>query len=56
MYYLNGGIHLAVEAEKIRYCENCKEDTLHQAYEDALELVYRCKQCDETTEIVKSFF
>jgi hypothetical protein len=53
---LIGGVPMAVEAEKIRYCENCKEETVHHAYEDALEFVYRCKQCDEQTEIVKSFF
>ena len=47
---------MSVEAQETRYCENCKEETLHQAYEDALEFEYRCTKCNKTTEIVKSFF
>lgn len=47
---------MAVEAQETRYCENCKRETLHNAYEDVLEIEYRCVDCNETTEIVKSFF
>jgi hypothetical protein len=52
----NGGIILGVEAEQIQYCENCKEDTLHKTYEDAMEIIYRCTQCEEESEVFKSFF
>lgn len=52
----NGGITVAVQAQDIRYCENCKEKTTHIVNEDALELEYKCTQCNETTEVVKNFF
>ncbi|MGS2779491.1 hypothetical protein ACVBAX_19185 [Robertmurraya sp. GLU-23] len=47
---------MGVEAEQIHYCENCKEDTLHKTYEDAMEITYRCTQCEEESEVFKSFF
>lgn len=52
----DGGIILGVEAEQIQYCENCKKDTLHKTYEDAMEITYRCTQCEEESEVFKSFF
>lgn len=52
----NGGIMLGVEAEQIQYCEKCKEDTLHITYEDAMEITYRCSQCEKESEVFKSFF
>lgn len=55
-YITNGGLALAIEIQKIKFCENCKVETIHQAYEDALEIEYCCTQCHEKTEIVKSFF
>lgn len=54
--YRNGGITLAVENQLIKYCENCKEETLHHAYEDALVIDFSCTQCNEKTEVMKSFF
>lgn len=47
---------MAVEAEQMKFCENCRKETVHHVYEDALELEYRCTKCNETTEMVKSFF
>ncbi len=52
----DGGIILGVEAEQIQYCENCKEETLHKTYEDALEITYRCTRCEGESEVFKSFF
>ncbi|MBM7662156.1 ribosomal protein L44E [Bacillus mesophilus] len=47
---------MGVEAEKNLYCETCKEETTHQAYENALEIEFRCTKCNKKTEIVKNFF
>lgn len=47
---------LGIEVEQIRFCENCKKETTHYVYEDALELEYRCTNCNDTTQMIKSFF
>ncbi|GAA0328120.1 hypothetical protein GCM10008967_18250 [Bacillus carboniphilus] len=47
---------MAIEAQENRYCESCKTETLHKAYEDALEIQFRCTECNETTQVFKTFF
>lgn len=45
-----------MEIRKKHYCKNCKKDTIHIIKEDALEVEYRCTQCDRVEDIVKTFF
>ncbi|MBI0579036.1 hypothetical protein IEC97_16835 [Neobacillus cucumis] len=45
-----------IELPKSLYCEHCKKETEHKVREDALEIEYTCKECNNQQEIVKSFF
>ncbi len=45
-----------MEIEKKRYCNNCRKETNHKIREDALEIEYRCLECNSEEEIIKTFF
>lgn len=44
------------EIHEKRHCERCKKETVHLAREDALEIEYRCSECNFQEDIVKTFF
>ncbi len=45
-----------IEFPKNLYCEKCGKETEHMVREDALEIEYICKECNNEQEIIKSFF
>ncbi|WP_161568134.1 hypothetical protein [Anaerobacillus alkaliphilus] len=45
-----------MEIEKQRFCPNCKKETKHKVREDALEIEYRCLECQFEEEVIKTFF
>lgn len=45
-----------IEFPKNLYCEQCGKETEHIVHEDALEIEYICKECNNEQEIIKSFF
>lgn len=45
-----------IEFPKNLYCEQCGKETEHMVREDALEIEYICKECNNEQEIIKSFF
>lgn len=44
------------EIHEKRYCDRCKQETLHVVREDALEIRYTCQSCYHDQAIVKTFF
>lgn len=50
-----GGVGL-VEKNLVRYCEECKKETLQVVSEDALEIKYHCTDCDSEQNTIKNFF
>jgi len=44
------------ELTEKRFCELCKKETDHLVREDALEIEYICKECNNQEEMIKSFF
>ncbi|MBM7692912.1 ribosomal protein L44E [Peribacillus deserti] len=45
-----------VEKKIVKYCEHCKKETVQMAREDALEIEYRCTECETEQDVVKTFF
>jgi hypothetical protein len=45
-----------IEFPKDLYCDQCGKETEHIVREDALEIEYICKECNNEQEIIKSFF
>jgi ribosomal protein L44E len=39
-----------------KYCERCKKETIHTISEDALEIEYRCSECNKEEDVIKTFF
>jgi ribosomal protein L44E len=39
-----------------KYCERCKKETVHAISEDALEIEYRCSECNKEEDVIKTFF
>ncbi|MDL4843088.1 hypothetical protein [Aquibacillus rhizosphaerae] len=44
------------EIEEQRFCNQCRRKTNHIVSEDALAIVYKCKECNSEEEVVKTFF
>jgi ribosomal protein L33 len=48
--------HMAKKVEEMKFCEHCNKETLHVVREDALEIEFLCTECNEQSDVIKTFF
>ncbi|WP_162990200.1 hypothetical protein [Mesobacillus foraminis] len=47
---------MAKKVEEMKFCEHCNKKTLHVVREDALEIEFLCTECNEQSDVIKTFF